>query len=74
MTDEEMRDAFWNHGKVQVKNHDYKFSGQIAIIFRKYKPDDTSYGGATGPWRCVVQNMDGVCLIQSAKNLEIAIR
>jgi hypothetical protein len=73
MTDEEMREAYLNGMHVSVCNHDYKFTGHITIIFRKFKKGDVAIAGAaTGPWRCVVQNGDGVCLIQSAKNLEIA--
>jgi hypothetical protein len=73
MTDSEMRDA-WNEGKlVAVKNHDYEFQGRIMIIFRKYQlGDHVGAGRQTGKWRCVIQNFDGLLLIQSAKNLELA--
>lgn len=72
MTDEEMRDCFTGYVRVEVKNHDYTFKGLIISIFRKYSFKLPEASPPQGPWRCVVQNEDGVCLIQSAKNLIVA--
>lgn len=72
MTDEEMRDCYMNAHMVEVKNNDYEFCGYITTIFRKYEhKDDHLAGGATGPWRCVVQNGNRFLVIQSAKNLQV---
>lgn len=46
--------------RVKVQNHDYVFEGYIIAAFTKR--DNISV-------RCVVENDDKVCLIQSPKNL-----
>ena len=46
---------------VRVENHDYEFRGTVQSIWRK----------RSGALRVVVESDDGVCLIQSLKNLVI---
>lgn len=60
MTPGEMADARITKRRVVVTGHEYKFEGIIIAAF--VKRDQTSF-------RCVVENDDGVCLIQSPKNL-----
>jgi hypothetical protein len=61
MSDEELVMALSVPGKrFRVTGHEYKFEGTVQIIFRK----------RNGNVRCVVENDDGVCLIQSLKNIE----
>jgi hypothetical protein len=65
MTDAEMEIARSNRLLVKVVNHDYQFYGYIVTTFEKWH----QFPGKS-PWRCVVESPHGVCLIQSAKNLE----
>lgn len=60
MTNDDLFHAFDAKKRVFVHNHDYLFAGRIICVFRK-KNQQT---------RCVIENDEGLCLIQSAKNLE----
>lgn len=62
MTDEELKDAYNAGSRVRVINSDYSFYGIIDTWFRKR--DGKSV-------RCIVESDERVCLIQSAKNLEL---
>lgn len=62
MTYEELCYARDHHCKVRVENHDYVFIGWVIVIYTKYK--------APTKIRCVIENGDGLNLIQSPKNLE----
>lgn len=64
MTNEELMYAKERNLKVRVENHDYAFEGWILTIFCKYNAPEKI--------RCVVESGEGLCLIQSAKNLEFA--
>lgn len=45
--------------RVQVIGHDYKFYGILLRFFNK----------RNGKQRCVVENDEGICLIQTPKNV-----
>lgn len=66
MRDEELTPAMSQETMVKVSNHDYDFYGIITTVWKKRRVIK-----GKSPWRCVVENVDGVSLIQSAKNLEI---
>lgn len=62
MTPAELRYCWDRNLRVRVANHDYAFSGWVVSIYHKYKAPDKV--------RVVIENGDGVNLIQSPKNLE----
>lgn len=62
MNDKELIDAYNRGRRVVIVNSDYHFEGEILAYF--YKRDGKSI-------RCVVESADRICLIQSAKNLEL---
>lgn len=64
MNDEEMMRAYLQRKRVATANHDYAFQGIIISTFlKRARPDGIPRK------RCVIENDDGLCLIQSAKNL-----
>lgn len=62
MTLDELNYVRDNNLKVRVENHDYVFIGWVVSVYHKYK--------APNKIRCVIENGDGLNLIQSPKNLE----
>lgn len=72
MTNEEMVKAYELRSRVKVVNHDYEFEGQVIVLFHKIKhPEKHIKGDAR--IRCVIENDGALCLIQSAKNLELVM-
>ncbi len=68
MMDDEVQHSVWSSAtgqqhnigdRVDVTGHDYKFTGTLICIFSK----------RNGQTRVVVENDDGVCLIQTVKSL-----
>lgn len=62
MTDNELDEAYLRKSRVRVNNHDYEFEGVLVTIFTKKNNKSV---------RVVVEDDNGLLLIQSAKNLEL---
>lgn len=62
MNNNQLDEAHLRQSRVRIVNHDYDFEGIIVDIFLKRNLTSV---------RCVVEDDRRVCLIQSAKNLEL---
>lgn len=60
MTPEQCERARRENYRVKIVEHEYSFDGMIITVFRKRDSSKI---------RVVVENDDGICLIQNPKNL-----